>query len=52
MMVAMDEGLMHISVFFLTRKDATTTLMAFTMYHVEAECQTRQKLKEVRVDAG
>lgn len=52
MMVAVDGGSSFISVFFLTRKDATTTLTAFTAYHMESERQTGRKLKEVRVDAG
>lgn len=52
MMVAVDGGSSHISLFFLTRKDSSTTLTAFITYHTESECQTGRKLHEVRVDAG
>lgn len=52
MMVAVDGGTSNMSAFFLTRKDATTTLAAFTTYHTESERQTGQNLREVRVDAG
>ena len=38
--------------YFLTRKDATSTLAAFSLYHLKSECQTGQKLCEVRVDAA
>ena len=52
MMVAVDGSTSYVSVYFLTRKDADTTLTAFTAYHVESECQTGQKLWEARVDTG
>lgn len=52
MMVAVDGGSSHITVYFLSRKDAATTLTAFTIYHAESERQTGRKLREVRVDAG
>ena len=52
MMVAVDGGSSHLSVFFLTRKDSNTTLMALTSYHTESERQTGRRLWEVRVDAG
>lgn len=52
MMVTVDGGTSYVSVYFLTRKDADTTLTAFTAYHVESERQTGQKLREARVDAG
>lgn len=52
MMVAVDGGSLYLSVYFLSRKDATTTLMAFTIYHTESEQQTDKKLWEVQVDAG
>ncbi|KAG5719221.1 hypothetical protein E4T56_gene13428 [Termitomyces sp. T112] len=45
-------GSSHMSVYFLTRKDSSTTLTALSAYHVESEQQTGRKLKEVRVDAG
>lgn len=52
MMLAVDGGSSHMSGYFLARKDAETTLTAFTSYHHESECQTRRKLCEARVDAG
>lgn len=51
-MVAVDGDSSYMSVFFLVRKDTTTTLMAFTIYHMESEHQTEWKLKEVRVHSG
>lgn len=50
MMVAVDGDSSHMTAYFLARKDATTTLTAFTSYHVESERQTERKLHEVRVN--
>lgn len=44
MMVAVDGGTSYVSVYFLTRKDAHTTLTAFSSYHVQSERQTGKKL--------
>ena len=52
MMVAVDGGTSYMLAYFLTRKDAITTLAAFTTYHTESERQTGKNLREVRVDAG
>ena len=52
MMVAVDEGSSPKTAYFLARKDAITTLTAFTSYYMESARQTGRKLYEVRVDAA
>ena len=52
MIVTVDRETSYMSVFFLTRKDLGTTLIAFTIYHVESERQMGRKLCKVRVDAS
>ena len=44
MMLAVDRGTSRMTAFFLSRKDATTTLEAFKGYHTASEKQTGRKL--------
>ena len=52
MMIAVDGGSSHMPAYFLVRKDATSTLTVFTLYHLKSKRQTGQKLREVRVNTG
>jgi len=40
------------TVAFLASKSAKATLKVFKAYHKEAECQTKRKLKRIRLDMG
>lgn len=51
-MVMVNRGSSFMTVYFLTQKDATTTLTTLTIYHMESKHQTSQKLCEIRVNMG
>lgn len=52
MMLLADGCTARLTGYFLTCKDAVTTLTAFTNYHAESERQTGYKLQNVCMDAG
>lgn len=52
MMQAVDGKSTHTERYYLTDKNAETTLAAFKSYHIMAKWQTGKKLKCVRTDGG